>query len=325
MSLVAVPPPPASRTTMQRPMRRRQSNERWYVNNVSRLLAVAKKGWGLPVLAAAMLPVHAAALDIDAAADAAESMMKLRCSLDPSQDVVAWWKGTLFQQETGKAPVPLMGFEGYNICRSEKQADGTWRMLSRELTFYRDLKTGQILESWDNPISGKRNTVVDVANDPVNQAFNPPGRPPMALPWMKAGDRLMLTLNIPLSYPNPLQPDAFPLESSGPVYAGSEHFMFFASRKDMENPALKSVPLDYSWTRTGPWLPWMELGQRPGGLLYVAQGAKLDSLDDLPQDIRERVRTRYPQYAKAPAAWTQPNVTSWTYYRDLKHKPAAKD
>jgi len=291
------------------------SNSRW------------KTGLAAPLLAAMAVVAPVQALDIDSPADAAEAMMKMRCSLDPKEEVIAWWKGTLFQQEPGpgKAPVALMGFEGYNICRGEKLADGTWRLLSRELTFYRDLKTGKILQTWDNPISGERNTVVDVANDPVNTVLNPPGRPAMALPWLKSGDELMLTMSIPLAYPNPLQPEQFPRQSSGPVYAGSEHFMFFASRKDMEDPAIKNAPLTLAWTRTGPWLPWMELGQRPGGLLYVAQSAKIGSLAELPQDIQDLVREKYPEYATAPSTWVQPNVTSWTYYKQLQQQSEKKD
>ena len=295
------------------------------MNNAFRYKGMAKAGFLASLLLAATLP--AAALDIDSPGDSAETMMKMRCSLDPKQDVIAWWKGTIFQQDPdpGKAPVALMGFEGYNICRSEKLADGTWRMLSRELGFYRDLKTGKILETWDNPISGERNTVIDVANDPVNQVHNPPGRPQMALPWVKAGDWLMLTMSIPLSYPNPLQPEQFPRQSSGPVYAGSEHFKFFVSRKDLENPAIKSAPLLMAWTRTGPWLPWMELGTRPGGLLYVAQSAKIDSFEDLPQDMQDLVHSKYPEYTSAPSTWVQPNVTSWTYYKQLQQKSGVKD
>ena len=98
------------------------------MRNATRSKGFTVTGLLAPLLLAMAMP--ASALDINSAEDAAEVMMKMRCSLDPKQDVIAWWKGTLFQQEPGpgKAPVALMGFEGYNICRSEKLEDGTWRM-----------------------------------------------------------------------------------------------------------------------------------------------------------------------------------------------------
>ena len=276
------------------------------------------------LLAAAMaLSPQAHALDLQSEAGSLEAMVKLRCSLDPQQEEILWWAGTLFAQEPGKKAAPLMGFEGYNICRAEKQPDGVWRLYTRELTFYRDLKTGKIIDSWDNPLSGERNEVVQVANDPVNTVLNAPGRP-LHLPWVEAGDEVMLTLNIPLAYPNPLQPAEFPAESSGPTYMGSEHFMFFAPRAAMEDPTLKSVPVTYGWTRVGPWLPWMKLGTRPGSLLYIAQGNKRASVDELPADIQEHVRTRYPEYARAPETWVQPNMTSWSYYKQLQQQRAAE-
>ncbi len=276
------------------------------------------------LLAAAMaLSPQAHALDLQSEAGSLEAMVKLRCSLDPQQEEILWWAGTLFAQEPGKKAAPLMGFEGYNICRAEKQSDGVWRLYTRELTFYRDLKTGKIIDSWDNPLSGERNEVVQVANDPVNTVLNAPGRP-LHLPWVEAGDEVMLTLNIPLAYPNPLQPAEFPAESSGPTYMGSEHFMFFAPRAAMEDPTLKSVPVTYGWTRVGPWLPWMKLGTRPGSLLYIAQGNKRASVDELPADIRELVRSKYPEYARAPETWVQPNMTSWSYYKQLQQQRAAE-
>lgn len=271
---------------------------------------------------AAVLAPQASALDLKSEQGSLEAMVKLRCSLDPKQEELLWWSGTLFAQEPNKPPYPLLGFEGYNICRAEKQDDGIWRLYTRELTFYRDLKTGKIIDVWDNPMSGERNDVVQVANDPVNTVLNAPGRP-MQLPWVEAGDQVMLTLNIPLAYPNPLQPNEFPEESSGPVYMGSEHFMFFTERADLENPKLNAVPVTYGWTRIGPWLPWMKLGARPGNLLYVAQGNKRASVNELPEDVQELVRTRYPEYARAPETWVQPNMTSWTYYKQLKQHEAA--
>lgn len=270
------------------------------------------------------LSAQARALDLASAQGSTEALVKMRCSLDPQEEVLLWWEGTLFAQDPEKKAAPLMGFEGYNICRAEKLADGTWRLVTRELTFYRDLATGQIIDEWDNPFSGERVEVVHVANDPVNTVLNAPGRE-VAMPWVEAGDTVMLTLNIPLAYPNPLQPAQFPAESSGPMYIGSEHFMFFTPRAALEDPALSQVPVTYGWTRLGPWLPWMKLGTRPGGLLYVAQGNKRASVDELPEDIRARIARHYPEYATAPAQWVQPNVTSWNYYRDLKQAGKAAD
>ncbi len=248
-----------------------------------------------------------------------QAMVKLRCSLDPREEKILWWEGTVFAQEPGKKSQALMGFEGFNIGRTEKQADGTWRLYTRELAIYRDLKTGKILEQWTNPISGETNDVLAVANDPVNTVLS--DRYP--LPWVSKGDEVMLAMNIPLAYPNPLQPKDYPKESSGPTYVGSEHFMFFAAKADLANAKLNSAPVSYGWTRIGPWLPWMKLGERPGNVLYIAQGVKLASFDQLPADIRELVHNKYPQYQHAPDTWVQPNATSWTEYKKLH--PAADD
>jgi hypothetical protein len=65
------------------------------------------------------------------------------------------------------------------------------------------------------------------------------------------------------------------------------------------------------------------MGAAPGNLLYIAQGHKLGGIDELPADMRERIKAKYPEYATAPDAWSQPNETSWTYYRKLKEKEKA--
>lgn len=273
------------------------------------------------LLTAAMaLSAQAApALDLDSPQASLQAMVKMRCSLDPTQEAILWWKGTIFAEQPGQKSEPLLGFEGYNICRTEKQADGTWRLYTREIAFYRDLKTGAILDRWSNPLSGKVDTVVPVENDPVNQVLSSRWK----LPWIVQGDRAMLAMNIPLAYPNPLQPDAYPLESSGPIYIGSEHFVFFTPLADLANPKLATAPADYGWTRVGPWLPWMQLGQRPGNLLYIAQGVKLSSFDQLPKDIQQRVQRDHPAYTHAPKTWVQPNETSWGFYKKLH--PATHD
>lgn len=266
-------------------------------------------------------------LDLSKPEDNLTALVKMRCSLDPDENVITWWKGTIFAMLPAKAPQPIMGFEGYNACRTVPQEDGTWQFLSRELSFYRDLETGEIIDTWQNPFTGLANEVIHVANDPVSHVFSSVRRDgsPNLYPWIEKGGDLMLTFNVPLTYPNPLTPEEFPEESSGPMYMGSEHFMFFTPRAAIDDPAVKNAPASYGWTRIGPWLPWMRMGTAPGQLLYIAQGHKVDGIADLPADMQERIARDFPEYATAPDSWYQPNATSWTYYKRLMEQRRANE
>lgn len=261
----------------------------------------------------------AATPDFRKAADSTTQFLRLRCTLNPSGQVYLWWTGTVYAQIPGQKLKALMGFEGYNVCRTAKAANGDWQMLTREVGYYRDLQTGKIIEHWDNPYTGKTDEVVAVRNDPVNSTIPAHGRSNQPMPWKIVGDDVMVLLDSPLSYPNALSPAAFPEESSGPQYLASEHFGFFAKLADMDNSKLDDVPSAVSWFRTGPWLPWMKMGQRPGGLIYSAQGKKLEhGFADLPADVQAYTRKHFPTFVNAPTRYVTPNETSWTVYRDMK-------
>ena len=83
------------------------------------------------------------------------------------------------------------------------------------------------------------------------------------------------------------------------------------------------MPLTYSWTRTGPWLPWMKMGTRAGYLLYCGHGKKFARFEDLPTDVQEYTRKNYPLYMSSPRSYATPNETSWTYYKKKAVEAAA--
>jgi len=65
-------------------------------------------------------------------------------------------------------------------------------------------------------------------------------------------------------------------------------------------------------------VPFMAMGDRAGQLVYHCQGAKLaDGFEALPAWLRTRVLEHDPAFAIAPREFTQPNETSWTYFRKL--------
>lgn len=70
--------------------------------------------------------------------------------------------------------------------------------------------------------------------------------------------------------------------------------------------------MTFTWNRLGPWLPWMNQGERPGHLLYSAHGHKLAADEVLPSALRD---PRLPLYEHAPPCIVAArNETSWTYF-----------
>lgn len=231
-------------------------------------------------------------------------------------DTFTDWQVTVYAVEPGKKAVAIMRLDGFNVGRFAKQPDGGFQWISREIAYYRDLKTGKLITDWENPITGQKNQVLQVINDPVNSKFAAtaaPGQP--MLPWNVRGDDVFLKMDIPLMYPNALQPADYPDESTGPMYIASEHFLFFMKTKDLQDEKLTSIPLTYAWTRTGPWLPWMKMGSRAGYLLYSGQGKKLKSVDEMDAMVRETTMKLHPDFMMAPKTYTTPNETSWSYYK----------
>lgn len=263
---------------------------------------------------AALAPALVVAYDFSRPQDSVDAFVRMRGNTDGT-DSIADWHVTVFIVEPGKRAMPIMRLDGFNVGRAIKQADGSYQWLSREVAYYRDLKTGQIMDKWENPLTGKTNDILHVINDPVNGKFAPAT---FNVPWRVKGDDVFLTTDVPLAYPNALQPADFPEESTGPTYFASEHFLFFAKMADFDNPKLTSVPSTYAWTRTGPWLPWMKLGQRPGYVLYSGQGKKLKSAADLDPVVREVTEKNHPHFMKAPTTLATPNETSWSYYKKMR-------
>ena len=63
-----------------------------------------------------------------------------------------------------------------------------------------------------------------------------------------------------------------------------------------------------SWSRVGPYLPWMEMGSEEGGLVYSAPFVKLSDVDQLPSQLLGWIIENYPDYLHPPRNYTVPNM-----------------
>ena len=114
----------------------------------------------------------ASAFELTPGAGQLKAQRKITCSTIDDKPIVYWWYGRMYSRVQGEADRLLFRVEGMNIraCTSIKdpeRGDG-FRMVSRELLFYQDPKTGEIMNQWTNPWTGETVEVLHVANDPVN-------------------------------------------------------------------------------------------------------------------------------------------------------------
>ena len=263
---------------------------------------------------------------------------RLESFLDPKKFIYGSVTGTVAGVRDGERVKPLMRFEVFSTIRILPQADGSFHRLCREVVFYRNLATGELMDHWDNPYTGERVRVVDVANDPFNYKISEwypdppsygglntekPPRRPFLLNWgMVDNDTVSLETDIHLLYPSALRPEKWPRESPGPMSRVSEMFRFFMRREHLEDPKRDFIPYHGVWSRITPWLPWMLMDQAPGHIVYLGNMAGRETMDLHPKDVLQRVKERYPKYLVAPEVWEDPSLSSLERYA-REQKPAA--
>jgi hypothetical protein len=264
------------------------------------------------------------------------AMARLQGNLDPKKNKFGWASGVLFGVTPGEKVRDLMGVEVFSSTRVVPQPDGTFQKLSREVVYYKNLKTGEFMDVYDNPYTNEQVKVVNIANDPFDSKIEevfpappnygglnkemPPKRP-YILDWKLRGDELSLFRSINLFYPSGLQPDKWPRESPGKMSQVTEVFLYLTSLAAMQDANKASVTYTGSWSRITPWLPWMLMGPAAGHCLYECQMGVTDSLDDIDPQVVAYVRKNNPIYLSAPEVWVEPSLSSLEHYA-LEQKPA---
>ena len=277
------------------------------------------------VLAAAVLltgcaaspPASAQPLDPDVPADALLAMRKIQCSLVDGEPTVYFFEGNAFSRIPGERDRLLFSYEAFNVRTCVSTPDGGFRIVSREVLFYQDPRSGEIVNTWTNPWTGEDVEVLHVANDPVNNGFSPEGRfGPFSLGATYADDTGWLRFEVPLFYTNPLGGEY--QEYVGGTYQAIEMFTFFFDRADvLSTDDDEAEGTTVAWSRVAQWLPWMKMGGRVGYMVFSGAGKRLEGgYADLPANVRAEVEANYPVYTEPPPLDdARRNATSWTVFK----------
>jgi hypothetical protein len=260
-----------------------------------------------------------------------EAWARLLGNIDMTSTKYGWYTGIVLGVRPGEAARDLVGFTGFSCARllPYEGEDGGYRKVLREVGYYTDLKSGEIIEEWTNPYFNETVKTVPIANDPFNHTitdYRPappsygglnraaPPKIPLLMDFQRRGSILNLMSHINLFYPSALNPRQWPRESGQPMAQVTEAFTYSIPWADMQNRKKTSVEYNGTWNRVTPWLPWMLMGPTQGHCAYVAFMGAYDDINRIDRKVLDYTAKNYPKYLEAPATWEEPSLSSLEWY-----------
>lgn len=265
---------------------------------------------------------RAGPLDLDKPLDNLVALLKLQADLS-GRPVFSAYPGKAWGWVPGEGNVLLFNTYGIGASRIEySPEDKAFRFFHREALYYCDPRSGEVLDAWVNPLTGQKVEVLHILNDPVNRLYPLAGGPfAPPYPYMINGDRLVFQIDVlRATERNPLTRKEYPLHSQQDLYQSGELWAIAGSVRELDDPDVTSAHAHTAWARVSMWLPFMEMGNRPGHMIYHSQSFKLPrGPAELPTAIRAYTEKHHPQYFEPPAQWAglARNETSWTYSKKV--------
>lgn len=218
--------------------------------------------------------------------------MRLQRSLEDADDILHWYHFTMVAVPLNATPKPVVRWEGIEFSRHQIIGENRYRMHGHNLSFPRDLNSGAFVAEVRNPVSGKTVAV-----------------PPMALtqdPGLVRSPFGVITLDKPSLPPRPdykvlrrendfvkvdgirVPPDTWPVTF---LEMGTEA----VPAALFDDPAQTWLPTEVSGAYVFPWPAWMQMGDAPGHMFAAWSGCKLRSVDELPNEFRQRAARDFPE------------------------------
>ncbi|MEQ8515495.1 MAG: DUF1838 family protein [Chromatocurvus sp.] len=301
---------------------------------------IIKLGVAFPLAAAAAAPVASLAagaasltgpyIDVTTPEGNVLAYARIQGSTDPAATSYSWYSGRVAGVRPGEAGRDLMGIIGMGAVRMVPlQGEPGYQMLRKELGFFTNLESGDVMDRWVNPYLDEEVEVVHLANPAINAAIKPyrqeqglyeeideGGRgTPFILPWRSVGGRAMAEQHANLWVKNPMDPTVWKRESAGGHIRISDSTTFNVALEDLQNPRLRKVQSFGNWTHQRPWQPWMLMGQSAGFIQYTCFTGSAARLDGMPRQIVALARERFPEFLVAPTEVKPPESSLARYMR----------
>jgi hypothetical protein len=266
-------------------------------------------GWGAMALGTASLSaasLSTASAGTAPAADFTNPLLALRTHVKMvgslGREVVYSFMRLNIYADVGEGNfVPFFTMNNILVDYWEPKEDNHHEMRKFEVGFYTRYDSHEILEEFDNPLTGQRVPIHVFKLGPVPRLYTPGGvmamgYTPKLLPIEVIGDRVFLATESIESRPDMVR--------SGETNYTNSFMTFSAPLAQVLDPKVLSADVHLQLQNKNRWQPWMGLEGRPGGTVARGFGGKVKDLDALPDSVKQGALRLVPEIFDT-ANWTE--------------------
>jgi hypothetical protein len=207
--------------------------------------------------------------------------------LKPEGQALTWYHFTLFAVAPDQRPAAVVRYEGMEFSYFREIAPLTWVIHAHNLSYPRDIVSGDFTDTAINPLTGLRVAVpsITLLDDP-GVLYGPRGyhvldaQAPDWLPSVRSfriqGDQVVVDHTRP-------KPEGWPK-----MFV--ENSTSFVSKKLFDDAAVTSLPCESAGFYIFPFPAWMQMGERAGHMIGAWYGGKISGVENLPEEFYARTR-----------------------------------
>ena len=245
-------------------------------------------------------------LDLDDPWDRLTALVKLRGSLDGR--TVMWWMKGVRYGVVDDIVKPLFGMLVGSFLRLRQlEAGQGFELNMLELSYFTDLETGAILDTFRNPYNGNLCEVPEQRLGPYPVLMTPTG---VVLPDVPAFGDVELTTRVG---PAITSGDDVWIRDDSTVKVDSDHPMmgkhtynelvtYHGRLSEINDPAVPSATARINFQSVTSWREWLRAEDVGGHTTARAAGKKIYRTEDFPAEYQAAARERHSEIFADPEA-----------------------
>ncbi len=254
---------------------------------------------------------------------ALERFVRLRSS--PGHAPVMWvFDGVLLARPEGRLAQPLIRSSGVSLTQVRPRAPGVYDFRLEEVGYFRDLVSGEVLERWTNPLTGRE---VRPRNYRTPEALElwPDGPRGVSMPaeievrgqlttLAEVAGLVAMAEDLYVSLPAAAAvaaTAAAPARPARPARFLASLGTYTARARDLQQAASQWVDCQLSYATMNSFADWLGFGDTPGMQNLRLAGRKVPhaDLDAIPTWLRERLARDHPTFLDLPKTWRREDPT----------------